>query len=470
MKEKWHLVYTLARREIRDQLRDWRIMVPIIVLTLFFPLLMNAMAGQTSSFVTKYGADIVAERTIPFFVLVVGFFPITVSLVVALEAFVGEKERGTIEPLLSSPLEDWQLYIGKFISALFLPVAASLLDIFIYLMSLVLRHIALPSAWLLADTVLLTLVEAVVMVSGAIFISTQSTTVRGANLLASFIVIPMALLLQAEAVVLFWGTKSAFWMAIIALLILSLLLARLGLTHFQREHLLNRRLDTISPRKIVRDFWRYFAGGSRTPGAWYRHTWRTLRKMKLAILAVCLLGLFIAVVGFAAVVHIAHVSPKPATFDKETLSQISEFFASPDASLTFSFLFKHNMLSISAIMFFGFFSFSVLGVIFYLLNFGLLGAVLAAVHLAGYSPWKIFLYGILPHGIFELPAMILAGGVVFYAGVVLVTPQVDRNLSDILLQLAAETTQIFVGWIVPLLFMAALIEANITPNLLMGVF
>ena len=45
--------------------------------------------------------------------MVVGFFPISVSLVIALESFVGEKERHSLEPLLSSPLTDAELYLGN---------------------------------------------------------------------------------------------------------------------------------------------------------------------------------------------------------------------------------------------------------------------------------------------------------------------------------------------------------------------
>ena len=35
----------LLRRELMDTLRDWRIIVPIVLLTLFFPFLMNLTAG-----------------------------------------------------------------------------------------------------------------------------------------------------------------------------------------------------------------------------------------------------------------------------------------------------------------------------------------------------------------------------------------------------------------------------------------
>jgi len=43
----------ITRREMRDQLRDWRIIAPVVVLTLFFPLLMNFTAGQAVAFVER---------------------------------------------------------------------------------------------------------------------------------------------------------------------------------------------------------------------------------------------------------------------------------------------------------------------------------------------------------------------------------------------------------------------------------
>jgi len=103
----------ITRREVRDQLRDWRIIFPVLGLTVFFPFLMNFTAQQILGFVTKYGANIIGERLVPFLLMIVGFFPISVSLVIALETFVGEKERGSIEPLLNTPLKDWQFIPGK---------------------------------------------------------------------------------------------------------------------------------------------------------------------------------------------------------------------------------------------------------------------------------------------------------------------------------------------------------------------
>ena len=52
----------VTRREVRDSFRDWRILVPILVLTFLFPALAQFIAGKFTAFVTGYGADIVGER------------------------------------------------------------------------------------------------------------------------------------------------------------------------------------------------------------------------------------------------------------------------------------------------------------------------------------------------------------------------------------------------------------------------
>jgi len=60
----------VARREVRDQFRDWRIIFPILGLTMLFPFLMNFTAQQMLGFVEKYGANIIGDRLVPFLSLI----------------------------------------------------------------------------------------------------------------------------------------------------------------------------------------------------------------------------------------------------------------------------------------------------------------------------------------------------------------------------------------------------------------
>jgi ABC-type transport system involved in multi-copper enzyme maturation permease subunit len=272
MFNKLRFVWLVAGRELRDQFRDWRVLAPMLILTLCFPFLMNEFAKQTVDFLNQYNANLILDRLVPFSIMIIGFFPITVSLIVALESFVGEKERGTIEPMLSAPLDDWQLYFGKLLVGVATPLMASYVSIGLYLASWHRSRIwqCRPFS-VMVQLFLLTTAHAFLMVSAAIVISVQSTSVKAANLLASFIVIPVAILMQGEAVMLFWGNEQVLWLAVAGVMIIALLLIRVGIAHFQREYLLGREIDTINLRWIWKTFWLNFRGDAVSIGTWYRN-------------------------------------------------------------------------------------------------------------------------------------------------------------------------------------------------------
>ena len=158
----------VTRREVTDNLRDWRILTPIIILTLLFPFLMDFTSRWATNWVSQFTDPILIERLNPFLLMVVGFFPISFSLIIALESFVGEKERNSIEPILSMPLSDLELYLGKMLSSLLLPVLSSYLGITVFLlMRLTTSPTWVPSLNLAVLMFSLTTVEALVMVTGA---------------------------------------------------------------------------------------------------------------------------------------------------------------------------------------------------------------------------------------------------------------------------------------------------------------
>jgi stage II sporulation protein M len=122
----------------------------------------------------------------------------------------------------------------------------------------------------------------------------------------------------------------------------------------------------------------------------------------------------------------------------------------------------------------GLFSFSVLGVLLYMVNIGLIGGVFAllqllSAHLPNVHPWQIFLAGVVPHGIFEIPALMIGSAAMLYMGAAIVTPQTGKSIGEVMLELLADWLKIFLGLVVPLLALAALIEANVTPAVLAGV-
>jgi len=84
----------------------------------------------------------------------------------------------------------------------------------------------------------------------------------------------------------------------------------------------------------------------------------------------------------------------------------------------------------------------------------------------GISPLKLALFGILPHGIFEIPALILSSAAVLYIGIALVTPRSHLTLGEVLIDAIADWAKIGVGLVLPLLTIAAALETWVTPVLL----
>lgn len=459
--------FIVAWREIRDMFRDWRIIFPIVVLTVFFPFLMNFTARQMVGYVERYGANLIAERFIPFLLMIVGFFPITVSLVIALESFAGESERRSIEPLLSTPLADWQLYLGKLLASLVPPILASMLGITVYLIS-VYRSVGwtAPPVFIL-QIILLTSVQALVMVSGAVVISTQTTSVRAANLLSSFIVIPMALLIQGEAVVMLWGSNEILWWIIVGEIMISILLMRAGIAHFNREELLGRELDVLDLRRSWGVFKRAFVGEAHSFKDWITvEVWKTFKKTAIPLTFSLLLlpvGLWM---GF-------YISQKlNLSSDVLNLNQILQMdagivsglrevgFISSGAVL---YIWFHNLRVVLLATLMGVFSFGVFGVLIMLAPLALLGFLAQTATTVGINRWNFLAAFTLPHGFLEFPAIIITCALILRVGATLVTPAQDRSISDSWLRALADWLRIVLVVIVPLFLVAAILEVYVTP-------
>src|SRR4029079_16928370 len=161
-------------------------------------------------------------------------------------------------------MEDTHMYLGKLLVGITTPLVFSYAAIGIYLLLVSHRNVQFPSPYMLTLILLLTFAHAVLMVSSAIVISVQATTVRAANLLASFVVVPVAFLLQGETVLIFWGNEDVLWYAIVGVTLLAGLLVRLGLSHFRREYLLGREIDTLNFKLIGRKFRDRFVGRAKS--------------------------------------------------------------------------------------------------------------------------------------------------------------------------------------------------------------
>ncbi|MDX1662360.1 MAG: stage II sporulation protein M [Candidatus Promineifilaceae bacterium] len=464
----------VTRREVRDSFRDWRIIIPIILLTLFFPLLMNFTAQRLLSFVSDYGAEIIATRLIPFLLLIVGFFPTSFSLVIALETFVGEKERKSLEPLLATPLTNTQLYMGKILASVIPPLFASYLGIGVYLIGLALTLDWYPPPELFVQTVLLTTVQGLLMVAGAVVVSSQTTSTRAANLLASFIIVPMALLIQLEAVVMFWGNYTGLWWLILGLFVATLILVRVGLGVFNREELLGRDIDQIRIGWMWRIFWRRFSGwqtesGYPGPVRWFRQTLALLPALRLPFLFT-LLG-FAGAVAFG--VYLAYRYPfaaplQAALADVDQVQNLAQLRGLLGRLPLFIFLHNLRVVALAALL--GAFTFGVIGFMIFMLPWALISYISVQLAFAGLSVSRFLLATIAPHAIVELPVLLLIAAAALRWQTAFISPAPEQTVSQTWLEAGADFARLLVGLGAPLLLLAALIEAFVTPLVVIALY
>jgi uncharacterized membrane protein SpoIIM required for sporulation/ABC-type transport system involved in multi-copper enzyme maturation permease subunit len=474
----------ITRREVRDSFRDWRILAPIVILTFLFPFLAQFVAGQFAGFVASYGAQIVGERTIPFLLMIVGFFPISISLVIALETFVGEKERRSLEPLLSTPLTNTELYIGKTLAAMIPPLVSSIGGMLVYLGSLVLGSLAWrPQPMLIIQIMLLTIVQALMMVTGAVVVSSQTTSTRAANLLASFIVIPMTLLIQGESAIMFLAPDAdsangigALWAIIGGIIIVVVLLLRVGNSIFNREELLGRTIDQLNIRGTLRTIGRWVRAvdtqgtPARNLADFYRRGVRfSLNNLGLAVPIT--IGVFVlALVGGFVVGQIPQWQlhlPSDAVFES-TGSVLGRFNVGSFKATGAAFIFWQNTRILIGAALLGMFTFGSLALVLTPAVYIILGYIFSQVLLAGYNP--AFMYAaVLTHGWLEIPMIVLATAAALRLGAVVTRPPQGTTVGQAWSMALGDTIKLFIGVILPGLLISALIEAFITPQVVLAV-
>jgi uncharacterized membrane protein SpoIIM required for sporulation/ABC-type transport system involved in multi-copper enzyme maturation permease subunit len=469
----------VTRREMRDSIRDWRIIAPILILTFIFPSLAQFVAGRFAAFVEGYGASLIGDRMIPFLLMIVGFFPISISLVIALETFVGEKERKSLEPLLSTPLTNTELYIGKTLAAMLPPLISSYGGMAVYLSSLVYGELAWrPPAMLIVQIILLTTVQALVMITGAVVVSSQTTSTRAANLLASFIIIPMTLVIQGESAIMFLAPDAespsgigALWAIIAGMSVVVVLLLRVGNSIFNREELLGRSIDALNFRGIVRSLLGAFLAVDRrgtrakNPLDWYvRGVLGAVGRLGAAgwVTIAVFVGVFIGGYLFGQLPQWQLNLPTGIPLDEVSggVSEVSNFVFGM-GGIQYIFFSNARILLGAALL--GMFSFGSLALVLTPAVYFIIGYVLSQVIMAGYDP-SFFIPAIFTHGIIEIPVIIIATAAALRLGAVVTRPPRGLTVGQGWTMALGDTVKLWVGVIIPGLLLAATIEAVLTPR------
>jgi uncharacterized membrane protein SpoIIM required for sporulation len=77
---------------------------------------------------------------------------------------------------------------------------------------------------------------------------------------------------------------------------------------------------------------------------------------------------------------------------------------------------------------------------------------------------------ILPHGLVEIPAVLLGMTFALRIGAAMVSPPAGLDIGQGVLLTTANFVKVLIFLVIPLLLLAAFIEANITPQLVLAVY
>lgn len=124
-------------------------------------------------------------------------------------------------------------------------------------------------------------------------------------------------------------------------------------------------------------------------------------------------------------------------------------------------LFKNNIIACLTLFVTGFLPIFIPAIGIVIMNSAIMGIMFAYMKLKGQAVMQMLFAGILPHGIFEIPAIILSGTLAFYISIGIFRKINDKNYS--FKECTGHAFKTFLLVCVPLLVVAAIVEAFITP-------
>jgi len=238
----WHRVGAIFRKELRDYRRNRFVigtmtLVPIVfIIAPMIQLFAANAAADTARLDSRVGLSLLYMLVIPAVV------PSTLSAY----SVVGEREQGTLEPVLTTPISREEFLVGKALAA-FVPalvIAYAVFGIFLAAAALF-AHPVIASAIYTGPHILVQLLFTPLLAGWAIWVgiavSARSTDVRAAQQLGALASLPpLAILALMSLNVITESTTLAIGLAT-GLLVFDLLAWRVVAAVFGREWLVTGR-------------------------------------------------------------------------------------------------------------------------------------------------------------------------------------------------------------------------------------
>jgi uncharacterized membrane protein SpoIIM required for sporulation len=257
----------------------------------------------------------------------------------------------------------------------------------------------------------------------------------------------------------------------------------MGARIFNREDILSKQLDELSLKKLWRELVGYFL---RPPelatqrnnravarfNLWrfYRHDIPLLLKQQAKPMLVVTLMVIVAVIMGMWLAQRFPIPREAFPLDNisaNTFAQVQKVQLLPEISTSFIFMNNIRVMFLAAVM--SIFSFGALPLILVLVNGTLVSYLISQIVMLGYNPWLFVATFILPHGILEIPAVIIGFTFALRIGVGFISPPEGLDVGQGLLLTTANFVKVMF-LVIPVLFIAAYIEANVTPQIVLAVY
>jgi uncharacterized membrane protein SpoIIM required for sporulation len=205
-------------------------------------------------------------------------------------------------------------------------------------------------------------------------------------------------------------------------------------------------------------------------GLYRRQIPMILRRSWLAVVTV-VIGL-----ALSAVVGSDYAARYPLPSDVLELDQVSaEYFSDLPAvdwlpTFTVWGVLANNVRALVGATLLSIFSFGTMAIALLMAPLAIIFFFVVQAAYAGYSPLLFFSAFVLPHGLLELPAAIIATALAVRLGAAFMSPPKGMTVGEGWLRALADFVTVFIALVVPLLAAAAAIEVHVTPAVVVWAF
>ncbi|MCG3142655.1 MAG: hypothetical protein HDKAJFGB_04183 [Anaerolineae bacterium] len=265
---KPYRVFAVLRREMQEIVKSRGLLLAIFLPALFLTLLPlggiaflgraldNVSSGDAQDFarlltmmpelktwsVGEVASYVILEQFLTMFLMM----PLIISLSLASQSVISEKQTKSLEPLLATPIRTSELLLGKGLTAMLPALAATWVAFLIFLLagrllidSPRVYSSLLQPKWLVAMLALAPLLS-LLSVSITVVLSSRVNDARTVQQIGGFVVLPIVILGVAQTVGLLLLNVTTFVIGAIILAAADILILRLGVRLFQREKILTR--------------------------------------------------------------------------------------------------------------------------------------------------------------------------------------------------------------------------------------